>query len=189
MTVIVGVEERGLVWLGADSCASNETTSQLLAESKIWRSGAYVVGVSGSSRAAEVIRYFAKLPAPPSRGVRRHIVVEVVPIIQKAMRKTKAIKSAGDWDRGGPTGGEAHGGDILIAVGSHLFSVDQEFSVSRVRDGYNAIGSGADVANGALFATRGMPAKKRIALALTAAAHHACGVRGPFSQMRTRPLV
>ena len=186
MTAIVGIEDGGLVWVGADSSATNGHTTESLRHSKVWRSGPYIIGVAGSGRVSDVVQYGTKLTPPPDRGVRRHLVTVVVPAVQKALRKSKAMMTGSGGGTGEPSGGEAVPALFLLAIGAHLFSIDEEFCVSQVRDGYAAIGSGGAVACGALYASTGMAVKKRLALALNASAHHACGVRGPFVTMRTR---
>jgi hypothetical protein len=53
-------------------------------------------------------------------------------------------------------------------------------------DGYTAVGCGAQVAHGVLYATPSMPPRRRLQLALEAAQRHSAGVRGPFRYIKTR---
>ncbi len=60
--------------------------------------------------------------------------------------------------------------------------IDRDYQVSESADGYAAIGTGDDVALGALYATAsmGMVLEHRLEVALAASAHHIKDVRGPF---------
>jgi ATP-dependent protease HslVU (ClpYQ) peptidase subunit len=74
-------------------------------------------------------------------------------------------------------------GQILVGFRGRLFDIDGEnYQVEEEVGGYNAIGSGTDLALGAMYATRDrdIPPESRIEVALRAAADHNATIRGPF---------
>lgn len=184
MTCIVGIEADGLVYMGGDSNYSDGHTQGLLAADtpKVWRSGDYLLGVSGSARVANVLRFLVFPPAP-TRGVLRHMVTKVVPALRKTLRKTGRLlqeqRSGGSQDYA-ISGGDASDGTLLVGVRGKLFAIHGDFQVCHPRTQYDAIGSGVDVALGALHVTKGMPPRTRVRRALEASEAHACGVRRPW---------
>ena len=172
MTCIVGIEDKGVVWMGADSAYSDGQTQGLAAADnpKLWRAGSYLIGVAGSARVANVLRFHVRLPPAPARGVFRHMVTRVVPVLRRALKKSgRMLKDeGGDREGGGGAGGDLTDGVALIAVGGKLFSVHGDFQVCRSRAGYDALGSGGAVALGALHASAGQP-RDRVRRALEAA--------------------
>jgi 20S proteasome alpha/beta subunit len=71
----------------------------------------------------------------------------------------------------------------LIAVDRDIYFGGPNGSAVRVATDYSAIGSGADVALGALFVLQGLSypgARDRLKMALDAACEHIEGVRGPY---------
>jgi hypothetical protein len=186
MTCIVGVEVAdGRVVVGADSSYDDGRLQGLVSADhpKVWRDGEYVVGVAGSFRVANVLRFQVDLPPPPQKGLLRHVVARVVPLVRKVMRENGHMLSAQGGDGSYETGGDATDGVVLVAVRGRLFTVHGDYSVCRARCRYDAVGSGAGVALGALHASTGAAPDERVRLALAAAEAHACGVRRPWRLM------
>jgi ATP-dependent protease HslVU (ClpYQ) peptidase subunit len=80
------------------------------------------------------------------------------------------------------------GGDFLVGVAGHLFTIYGDYQVGEEAAGYQAVGSGYLVALGSLHATattRTAP-RRRVLAALDAAAQHTAGVRPPFTCMSLR---
>ena len=67
-----------------------------------------------------------------------------------------------------------------MAWRARLYRIESDYSFGRSSLGYDAIGSGAAVALGALHASRGHAPRQRIDIALAAAAEHTASVRAPF---------
>jgi hypothetical protein len=81
---------------------------------------------------------------------------------------------------------QEEGGTWLVGVAGRLFTVYADYQVAESADGYVAVGCGAQVAHGVLYATPSMPPRRRLQLALEAAQRHSAGVRGPFRYIKTR---
>lgn len=189
MTCIVGIEHQGKVWMGADSAYSDGRLQGLLAADspKIWRAGAHVVGVAGSARVADILRFQMTWPEPPARGLLGYVVRFVVPKIRTALRRGGRMQQEHDHQGGyGAEGGDVSNMAIMLAVNGKLFTIEDDFQVNHARGGYDAIGSGEPVALGALHASKGLEPRSRLKMALVAAEMHTCGVRRPWRMLSTR---
>lgn len=173
MTCIVGISERGTVWMGADSAAVVDTVDVLLVGSKLIRRGPLLIGVSGSAKAANVFRHDVPPPKRRSRHSRRYMERDFGELVHRAFETMAALKTE--------NGVSAWGGNALVGLRGELYLLDSTFGVTWIPDGYFAAGSGSPPALGALFATRGMPPAERIHLALEAAAAHAKTILAPFT--------
>lgn len=71
---------------------------------------------------------------------------------------------------------------------NRLFRFDPNYQVTEYVDEYTAIGSGEEIALGALAATVGEPTKQRIEKALLAAEKFDCGVQGPFTYFEIKKV-
>ena len=176
MTCIIGLETKNGVMLGADSAVSNGGECSVKRHGKIHRVSNHLIGVSGTSRVDDVIRYHLKLPRYESGPVHRHMTTVVCPALTSAIREHFSEwndKDIGRWY-------------FVIGVGGAVFEVDRTGHAGHYRRGYVTAGCGSTVALGAMYATHGMPPRRRIRLALEAAAEHLEGVRAPFTIMEMK---
>jgi len=77
------------------------------------------------------------------------------------------------------------GGRFLVGYRNRLFSIQDDFQVNEMADGFDACGCGMEYALGALAALHGFDAKPRVEQALKAAEHFCGAVRSPFVILRT----
>lgn len=175
MTCIVGLIEEGKVHIGGDSAVSTYIT-QTLTMKKVFRHKDCILGYSGSLRMLNLLAYAFSVPEHPSdMSVERYLTTLFV----DALRTT--LKDAGNATKDSEK--ESSTGYFLIGYQRRLFQIGIDYSVMEVADSFQAIGSGHEVALGALHATKDMSLmpQKRIELALQAASHFCAGVGGPFS--------
>ena len=168
MSLIVAVKDKDRYVLGADKQSSAGGNKDHSA-TKIWEVGncpGIVMGGVGSARATQVIQYSNIIDLNClSRGcTTEYIVCSVVPEIVSALEahgiccspnpddKTKIIPNA-----------------FLIAIDDQAWVIWHDLSVIEVED-YFAIGSGSDVATGALYATKDKNPFERIVTCIDAAA-------------------
>lgn len=182
MTIIVGLQHAGGVVMGADSistdgtyCSQRDGTTR-----KLFRKGPYLIGYTTSFRLGDLLRFEVRWPAPPKRRgdavLYRHMVSAVVPAIRAAFAAGGAVAA----------GGAEQGAELLIAVSGRLFRIGRDHHVAGYLAGYATCGCGEDIANGALHATAGLDGlepRRRVRLALHAAAAHCVRARGPFFLM------
>lgn len=175
MTCIIGLVDDGKVYIGGDSAATTSYVTQTMTFRKVFRLNDCLIGYSGSVRMVNLLQYAFKLPEKPEdMNLEHYFVTHFV----DALRTT--IKDAGNAVKENEK--EASTGYFLIGYQGRLFRISFDYSVMEVAEGFDAIGSGNEVALGAMYATKDMSLipQKRIELALQAASYFSAGVRAPF---------
>lgn len=180
MTCIIGIEHKGRVFLGGDSAATNGRLDQsLIREPKVFKKGDFVFGICGSPKILNVLQSSTQIPKKPKgQDDKSYIMNVVVPAI------TESFKEMGcTVEQGGMTLFE---GAVLFGFNGKLYQMQMNFQVITNAFDYDAIGSGANIAKGALHTSRGArDVKKRILEALDASAISNAGVRPPFTIVST----
>lgn len=174
MTCIVGLVEGDRVWMGGDSAFSNMHTHELIACSnpKVFRNGAFLVGVCGSARVGDVLRYSFTPPKHPRRmDVGRFMRTVFVDAVREAFRR------GGLYKKDEPEEVESC---VLFGYRKKLFVLEEDLHIHEAIDDFAAVGSGGSVASGAMVVSQGVPARKRIRAALEAAERYTASVRRPF---------
>lgn len=174
MTCIIGLETKDGVILGADSRSSSgqEHGAVRIECAKVVRVSNHLLACAGIARLSDVVRHHLTLPRYESGSVHRHAVRVIVPALRKVLTKhlpeREHTKDNDMWMR------------VLVGVGGSVFEIDDLLHVQLLDRGYATAGSGGEVALGALYASAHLPPKRRVRLALEAAAAHLSGVGGPF---------
>lgn len=175
MTVIAGVIDGGHAWIGGDSAISDMKTHELTTcvNQKVFKLGEFVVGCSGSARVADALRYGFDPPKHPRRlDVARYMRTAFINGVRETLKTAGVLKQKDSVESCETT--------MLIAYRGRLFIIEDDLHVHEAVDDYAAVGSGGAVANGALSVSQGVPPRKRILAALTAAERHTASVRRPF---------
>lgn len=179
MTCIVAIVDGTSVWMGADSASSTHDIVMTSKVDKLFELGGMLIGVAGSWRANQILRYHTGLPSRTeiqAQDPMLYMVQVVVPAYRSAMEEHagRYQNRSQDWQPG----------ECLVAYAGRLFAISQDFHVNEAQDGHDAIGSGEAVARGSLHATgllvKGRP-DLRIRLALEAAEAATPFTRKPFS--------
>lgn len=179
MTCVVGLVEGDTVYIGADSLGSDLSSSHCVVRSdeKVFVSGDLLMGFCGSFRAGQLIRYAFEAP---DTGAKRtpmgYMVVDFIDALRESLAEHGARKKADDEE-------ESFNGQLLVGYEGVLYSIEEDFDVGTHSDGHYAIGAGAQFAFGSLHATKGLikDPRKRIEMALHAAAAYSSAVREPFT--------
>lgn len=168
MSVAVAVEATGGVVAGCDSFLGDESGAAcVLDRPKWWRASRDLVvlwtGDLAAAQAAERARPWPRQRA--GEGDEPYLV-----------RVAATIRAA----QGAPKEADPY----LFVLRGAVWTLAGGWSVHRAAEGYAAVGAGADVAVGALHATRRRAAAARVLAALQAAAAHCEAVRPPFYRAR-----
>jgi hypothetical protein len=181
MSCVVGIEDPAGAWIGGDSAAvDDDDVVTLCAQPKVFSmlEEEFAIGAVDSARPGQLVRYSLALPDAARRNddyrrdPDRFIATSFVDAVRKCLRRG-GYAGKGEED-------EELGGHFLVAWRARLYRVESDYSFGRSSLGYDAIGSGGAVALGALHATRGQAPRRRIEIALAAAAEHTATVRPPF---------
>ena len=171
MTCIVGLVDKGMVWMGGDSCGSDDWQWMETGATKVFKAGDVLCGVSGSFKIIDLLTYhlpdLAKTAEDPDRFLRTTF-----------MRNFFDIAHKFHWNEHE----DPPDFDVLIGYAGKLYLFQDDFSIANIQTSGFAIGSGGLTARGSLHTTKDMkmPPAKRIALALHAAEAVVHSVRGPF---------
>lgn len=171
MTAIVGIQKSGRVWLGGDSAATSGDLSQrVIGDSKVFIVGDIAFGVCGLPKVMDVLRDAIKYPRQTGNDSRSFMTNELIPAIKNALKHHGCVQND-----------EFHG-SALIGYRGLLYCLEGNFQIITNAYGFDAVGSGADIAIGSLHATRSTRnPHKRILMALEAASINNAGVRPPFN--------
>lgn len=178
MTCVVGTVHKGAVHLAGDSIAIGGYEMHVRDTPKVFKRGPFVIGCAGSFRLADVVRYHMGPVPVPSGDLHRYMAVDFVESLREACRARGVSEVENNV--------EGVAGALMVGVHGRLFVVDDDFHVGEPADGFTAIGCGAQVALGALYATPKVPPRTRLTTALHAAVRHNAGVRGPFHYVSLR---
>lgn len=172
MTCIVGLAERGRVYIGGDSCSSVNGNIFARAIGKVFRTGEVLMGSSGTTRFNNIVRYTMKLPAI-RRPLDRFMAVDFADAVRRCLKEAGYLSIKDSVE-------QSEDDAMVVGVRGSVYYCDSFFAVSKVAGGVWACGSGRDLALGALYATPHLSPRRRVRLALEAAERWDNGVARPF---------
>lgn len=177
MTCIVGIQHNGRVLIGGDSAGVAGLSIQVRADAKVFRNSGYIMGFTSSFRMGQLLRYAFKPPRPEG-DLDAFMATTFVDGVRAALREGGWLSTSNEQESGGT---------FLVGIRGVLYAIESDFQIARTVNGYTAVGCGEDIALGALYATRDVSSpRRRITLALEAAAEHSAGVTAPFVVEATR---
>jgi ATP-dependent protease HslVU (ClpYQ) peptidase subunit len=174
MTAIVGIAKDGAVHLGGDSAGVSGYIVKVRADAKVFSNGPYVFGFTTSFRMGQLLRWAWTPPEPPASDLDRFMVTTFVDGLRECLK-------AGGW--AAKENEREEGGVFLVGVAGRLFRVDADYQVGEAAAGFDAVGSGHELALGALYATARtrLTPRNRLQIALEAAEQFNGDVAGPFT--------
>lgn len=174
MTCIVGLVDNGDVYIGGDSAGVAGLSLTIRADEKVFGNGSFLFGFTTSFRMGQLLRYKF---SPPDQTIHQGDMEYMVTSFIDSARRCFANNGFGDKEA-------TQGGTFLVGFNGKLYTIEGDFQVGIPTAGYDAVGCGADLALGAMYATEGMPPEDRINTALLAASTFSAGVAPPFTILR-----
>ena len=187
MTCIVGLNAKGKIWIGGDAAGSDSTTMTRVVrkDQKVFKLGSlngteqFIIGYAGSFRFGQLLRY-KFTPPDKAEGADDYgyLVTEFMDGLRTAMKEAGFVKIDDAVE-------SLDESSAIIGFNGHLYSIEEDFQVSEMALPYCAIGCACDFAFGSLETgfklSKRMAPRKRIQLALEAAATFSAGVCPPFT--------
>ena len=174
MTCIAGVAANNHVYIGGDSAGFDGHVVHKSASGKVFRAGEFIFGCAGSRRFNDLVRYALKLPElPANTDMDAFMAIEFTAALRTALREGGHLNVEDQAS-------ESCQGVMLAGVRGKLFLIDSEFAAVRPLGGVCAVGTGAQVALGALHVTGEVAPEKRVLAALEASERWTDSVRAPF---------
>lgn len=172
MTCIVGLVDRKTVYIGADSASVAGWTRRTTRLPKVFRRGPFLIGYTTSFRMGQLLEHSLAVPAQGNERDDMRYMVTVFAEHVRALLKERGVSKI--------EANAESGGQFLVGYRSRLYSVQTDFQVNEMSDGFDAVGSGAEYALGALSALRGSRPAIRLKRALEISSHFSMGVSPPF---------
>jgi ATP-dependent protease HslVU (ClpYQ) peptidase subunit len=193
MTVIIGCREGNNVWVGADSCGSRgDGIRDVSLTPKVFtrpvppddKDGQetrltfqMVFGITDSWRMGQLMQHRLEIPPHyPELDAIEYLFLQFVPAVRECLN-----------DGGWATKKDEHetGGLFMLGYRGKLVTIEPDYHVQERAAPYCAIGSGYEVALGALATLEeiapGISPEQKIEIALRAAAEHSVYVMRPFT--------
>ena len=145
MSVVVAARTRrhGVV-MACDSQVTDGYIKESVTTTKIWTDGVVLFGACGDLRTVQVIKNHTPKASPDSPGLQESLLVNtLVKVLQEQAHKNGTLTKSDE----GVWGFDAH---LLIASGDDVAMIDNTFAVMIPDSGRAAIGTGREVALGAL---------------------------------------
>jgi ATP-dependent protease HslVU (ClpYQ) peptidase subunit len=179
MTCIVGFIGDTHVWLGGDSGAYSGSGKEIRKRPKVFRKGDMLIGAAGSLRIPQIIEYtLDPQPHPHGWSNMQYLSSLWALDVHRALVDGKAIGED-------CVGGIMEDSGLLVAYRGGLYVIEEDLDVNEVVTPFTAIGSGADVAKGALHQQSLLGdtrhPSERLTDALTVAEYYLANVDSPFT--------
>lgn len=172
MTCIVGLIEDDAVWIGGDSCGSDENSYMIRKDSKVFLHDDFIYGFCSSFRAGQVLKYKFVEPVNDGLDVDEYLHGPWMSELRKTIVENGCLTS---------DNGIELGSNFMVGYSGRLFIVESDFQIAESVLDFVSIGSGSDFALGSLFTVdERWPAEDKIRTALLAAESFTGTVKSPF---------
>jgi len=181
MTVIVGLEHDGKVWIGGDSAGVAGYDLTVRADEKVFINRNMIFGFTSSFRMGQLLRYaFTASPQNVDQLDDQYMATTFVNDVRRCLKDGGYAKKKDETEIGG---------QFLVGYKGLLYKIDADYQVARsaasaITDGrvFSAVGCGAQVALGAMAAMQNsVGPHNQLSMALHAAEAYSAGVRKPFT--------
>lgn len=171
MTCIVAVRDGGKVYMGGDSAGVSGGHVIQRADPKVFKNGEFIIGIAGSFRGGNVLRY-SLTPPPITTGLDRYMNTAFIEAVRGTFIENGNMAKYDNEDYSSVS--------FLVGIRTKIYVVYDDFHVGIPRDKFDSIGSGSYYALGYLEATKGQGPRQRVRRALVTAAKYCGGVSPPF---------
>lgn len=175
MTCIIGWVENNKVWVGGDSAGVGGLKIRTRADSKVFKNGEMLFGFTSSFRLGQLLRYSLEIPEQPrKKDDYEYMCTDFINAVSEMLERKKYAKVSDN---------EISIGFFLVGYKGKLYEIQSDLQVTKPTLNYEAVGCGADIAMGALYALKDhkIKPKEKITKALEAACEFSAGVRAPFT--------
>lgn len=172
MTCIVGLVDQDTIYMGGDSAASDLYRILPVTQPKVFIRENIIFGYTSSFRMGQLLEHTLIIPRhDPSVADMSYLVGTFIDAVRRCLRDGGYLSKSNEVEAGG---------QFLIGYRKKLYTIHTDLSVIESGYPYASIGSGSDVATGALYALDGSPPIERVQRALEAAEAHVPTVWRPF---------
>lgn len=176
MTCIIGLTNKGKVFIGGDSAGVSGLDYSIRKDEKVFKNGEFIFGFTTSFRMGQLLRYKLNIPKqhPNEKDDYKFLVIDFIDAVKKCLqdndfaRKAEAVVT---------------GGLFLIGYRGNLYSIASDFQVGKVSKSFDSVGCGGTYALGAMevITSEKISPKKKILKALNVVQGFSAGVHEPFN--------
>ena len=181
MTCIVGLNAKGKIWIGGDSAGTDENLLRVVRrDSKVFKLGTqFIIGYAGSFRFGQLLRYkFVPPEKPEDKDDYEYMVVDWMDALRSVLKDSGFTKIDDNSEA-------FEDSQALIGYNGRLYGLEEDLQIGELILPYAAYGCGSDFAFGSMNTSfqlsKRMSPRKRVQLALEAAAAFCAGVCPPFT--------
>jgi len=178
MTCVIGLIHGSRIYMGSDSAAVGNRFIRTTNLPKIFRNGPFLIGYCGSFRMGQVLEHSLRIPRQKED---QSDIAFMINVFIENVRNCLKEKGVASIEQRKETGGH-----FMVGYKGRLYSINSDFHVGDMLDGFDCIGSGAPIALGAMKALEKTRPKQRIEKSLEVAAYYSADVTGPFHVMSIR---
>ncbi len=171
MTCIVGLVEKGAIYMGGDSAACSDWDVTIRRYPKVFRCGEFLFGVCGCSRLGDLLQFALDVPRRVGDDVRGYMTTVFIDHVRDCFKAGGLAKRENEVEEGGT---------FVVAYAGSLFTVYSDYQVASWATDYVAIGHGRNYALGSLYATPNLDPMDRVGQALECAGSFDASVRAPY---------
>ena len=177
MTCVIGLVHNGDTYLGADSASVSEQDVLIRSDKKVFRKGPLLIGFTSSFRMGQLLRYSLAIRKQKVTDDFRYMATDFVDALRTCFKAGGYATTADNAEVGGV---------FIVGYKGKLYQMDSDYQVVTIEDDFIAVGSGSQIAYGALYADRSdKNPRQRVLTALKAAERYNIGVRGPFTIIKS----
>ena len=177
MTCIIGLEENGKAYVGADSMQVSGIDNSSGSNKKIFRVDGFIFAHTGSCKGSQIVKYLLDIPTPEEIDERFMFTKIAEPMRLK-------MKEAGYSEI--KDNQESHNDEWIIAYKDQVYKITCDWEAKRFNGGLIVSGCGGDYAKGVMLALKDLEPKERIKKALEIASQCSVGVGPPFYVWETK---
>lgn len=176
MTCVIGLEQGGDVYIGADSAAASGWEVRASRMPKVFRRGPFLIGYTSSFRMGQLLQYHLTVAPQDGEDDGAYMVCTFIEAVRECLKSHGYTKVENNQEEAG---------QFLVGYNGRLYFVDEDLQVNRFIDDFDAVGCGREYALGAMKALpETLGPEERIERSLEIAAHFSGGVCEPFKVMK-----
>jgi len=173
MTCIVGLLNKGKVYIGGDSAGVAGLDVSIRKDPKVFRNGKMLFGYTTSFRMGQLIRFSLKIPDHPhGMDDYEYMGTKFLDAVRKCLKDGGYSEINNNTEKGGK---------FLVGYNKKLYEIESDFQVALPSRNYLSVGCGSSYALGTLKVNSYIDdPEQRIKQALQTAVYFSGGVRPPF---------
>ena len=169
MTCIIGLVDKGTVYIGGDSSVTGQWDVYPMVGQKVFTNQHFIIGTAGIPRVHQILKYHLEVRPPTAmENVERYMVSIFIPAVQACFAAQKYDLAADEYSA------------FMVGCRGRLFQLGGKFSLEESAEQMMVLGSAGNVALGAMAALADVKPDERILRSLAIAQRFSHAARPPY---------